>query len=215
MQSKARFAKIEQINAKMREIADGVDIVAGEKAEYRNAIRSRSLIRKAFVELMQDKSVEQITITDIVRRADINRGTFYAHYRDPQAVLSQIEDELVAEMDMLIEQCNANDLIKDPSAILRDIGRLLENNREFYRLLLKASGSGSFLIKLKSAFVERMMNDPRTIARYRNREKFRATITFFAGGLIAVYEDWFAGKLDKSLEEVATMVAELNPYRDR
>jgi len=188
-------------------------MATGEKAEYRNAIRSRSLIRKAFVELMQDKGVERITVTDIVTRADINRGTFYAHYHDPQAVLSQIEDELVAEMDRLIEQCNANDLIKDPLPILRHIGQLLENNLEFYRLLLKASGSGSFLRKLKSAFVERMMNDPRTAARYRNREKFRATITYFAGGLVAVYEDWFAGKLDKSLDEVAVMVAELNPYR--
>lgn len=190
-------------------------MATGEKAEYRNAIRSRNLIRKAFVELMQDKGVERITVTDIVARADINRGTFYAHYRDPQAVLSQVEDELVAEMDGLIERCNANDLIKDPLPILREIGTLLERDLEFYRLLIKASGSGGFLRKLKASFIERMMADPRTAARYRNREKFRATITFFAGGLIAVYEDWFAGKLDKSLDEVAAMVAELNPYRAR
>lgn len=190
-------------------------MATGEKAEYRNAIRSRNLIRKAFVELMHEKGVERITVTDIVARADINRGTFYAHYRDAQAVLSQIEDEIVAEMDRLIEECNANDLIRDPLPILLEIGKLMEENLEFYRLLLGASGSGSFLRKLKSTFVERMMDDPRTAARYRNRAKFRATITFFAGGLIAIYEDWFAGKLDKSLEEVAATVAELNPYRGR
>jgi AcrR family transcriptional regulator len=188
-------------------------MATGEKAEYRNAIRSRSLIREAFVELMQVKAVERITVTDIVARADINRGTFYAHYRDPQAVLSQIEDEIVATMDRLIEQCNANDLIRDPLPILLSIGKLLEENLEHYRLLLKASGSGNFLRKLKSTFVERMVNDPRTAARYRNRAKFRATVTFFAGGLVAIYEDWFAGKLDKTLEEVAALVAELNPYR--
>ncbi len=34
------------------------------------------------MELIQEKDVEKITVTDIITRADINRGTFYAHYQD-------------------------------------------------------------------------------------------------------------------------------------
>jgi AcrR family transcriptional regulator len=67
----------------------------GEKAEYKSAIRSRRLIRQAFIELMKEKELEKITVTDIVKRADINRGTFYAHYKYTRAVIEQIENEII------------------------------------------------------------------------------------------------------------------------
>ena len=57
------------------------------KAEYRSSSRSKLLIRNALVSLMQEKPFEKITVTDIVKRADINRGTFYAHYKDSRQVL--------------------------------------------------------------------------------------------------------------------------------
>ncbi|MBQ9733551.1 MAG: TetR family transcriptional regulator, partial [Clostridia bacterium] len=63
----------------------------GNKAEYRSALRSRRLIRDAFLALMQENGSAKMTVTEIVRRADINRATFYAHYSDVQAVISEIE----------------------------------------------------------------------------------------------------------------------------
>jgi AcrR family transcriptional regulator len=183
------------------------------KAEYRNAIRSRSLIRKAFVELLHEKGFERITVTDIVSRADINRGTFYAHFRDTVAVLDQIENELIAQMEKLIDECNEKDLIKNPMPVLGEMGRILQDNFEFYRLLISSSESGSFLRKLRAVFVKKMMDDPRTKARYRNRDKFYVNLTFFSGGMTAIYEDWFAGRISKTYEEIAAMVCEHNPYR--
>lgn len=60
------------------------------KAEYKSAIRSRRMIQRALVELLQEKELDKITVTDIVTRADINRGTFYAHYADISGVLDSI-----------------------------------------------------------------------------------------------------------------------------
>jgi AcrR family transcriptional regulator len=183
-----------------------------EKAEYQNAIRSRNLIRKAFVELMCEKEIDKITVTNIVTRADINRGTSYAHYCDALVVLGQIEDELIQKLNEFIEECNEKDLVRNPLPILQEVGRELEENLEFYRLLMASSVSCPFLEKLRDLFVERMVNDPRAKSRYRNKAKFRVNMSFFAGGMLALYKDWFAGKIDISLEEVAQVVCELNPY---
>ena len=67
----------------------------GEKAEYKSAKRSRKMIRTAFAKLMLEKEVDKITITDIVKEADLNRGTFYAHYQTPSDVLVEIENEIM------------------------------------------------------------------------------------------------------------------------
>jgi restriction endonuclease len=46
------------------------------KAEYRSSLRSKKLISKALANLLTEKPLDQITVTDVVSRADINRGTF-------------------------------------------------------------------------------------------------------------------------------------------
>lgn len=46
------------------------------KAEYRSSIRSKQLINAALADLLQEKPLDKITVTDVVRRAGINRGTF-------------------------------------------------------------------------------------------------------------------------------------------
>ena len=56
------------------------------------------LIRNALLSLMAEKPFDKITITDIVNRADINRGTFYAHYKNTTEVLEKIQSDAVGEI---------------------------------------------------------------------------------------------------------------------
>lgn len=68
--------------------------VKRKKAEYRSSIRSKQMIKDALLSLMIEKPFEKISITDIVRRADINRGTFYAHYSNTDEVLKGFQQVL-------------------------------------------------------------------------------------------------------------------------
>ena len=52
------------------------------EVEDKRIRRTKKLLRQALTRLMQQKDFQSITVTDVVREADINRGTFYAHYRD-------------------------------------------------------------------------------------------------------------------------------------
>ena len=64
------------------------------KATYRNSIRSKELIRKAIITLLdQEKSISEISVSDIVKVANINRGTFYNHYNNVIEVIDEIENE--------------------------------------------------------------------------------------------------------------------------
>lgn len=63
----------------------------------RRQVRSRTAIREAFRELLVEKELSQITVTEIARRADRDRKTFYLHYGSI--------DELVDEM--LQEECES------------------------------------------------------------------------------------------------------------
>ena len=55
-----------------------------------------SVIREAFFELLAEVGFAKMTVADICRRADINRGTFYLHYEDKFALLDALIDEALA-----------------------------------------------------------------------------------------------------------------------
>ncbi|MFD2114553.1 TetR/AcrR family transcriptional regulator [Paenibacillus yanchengensis] len=57
-------------------------------------VRSRSAFKDAILSLLKVKKFDSITITDIVRTANYNRGTFYAHYYDKEALM----EELIADL---------------------------------------------------------------------------------------------------------------------
>ena len=52
-----------------------------KKKTYRNFKRSEKAIIRAYVELIQNKGDKRITVTDIVENADLNRSTFYSHFK--------------------------------------------------------------------------------------------------------------------------------------
>ena len=65
--------------------------MAGAVQEDKRIRRTKKLLRQALTRLMQQKDFPSITVTDVVREADINRGTFYAHYRDVYDLRDKIE----------------------------------------------------------------------------------------------------------------------------
>lgn len=80
------------------------ETITGQKAEFRSAIRTRRMIWDASTQLLKEKGLSRITVTDIVTRADLNRATFYAHYPDVRDVTEEIENELIAKMLEVLEQ---------------------------------------------------------------------------------------------------------------
>ena len=74
------------------------------KAEYRSSIRSKNSIKKAVAKLIHEKDIRKITVSDIIREADISRGTFYAHFADVSGVINQIECEEIRNLMEYIER---------------------------------------------------------------------------------------------------------------
>ncbi len=181
----------------------------GTKAEYRSAIRSRKLIRQAFVELLQEKDLEKITVTDIITRADINRGTFYAHYQDTRAVIEQIENEIIDKMLEFLGEFRYQNFFKNPLPLLLKISRYLEEDLEFYRILINSNGSEQFLIKLKNNFVQHMETDTDIPDEMKSSPAFQIRAHFFAGGLVNLYQVWFRGEMDISLDEISSELSKI------
>jgi len=64
----------------------------------RRVRRTRRVLRDALFELIFEKGYDRVTVQDVLDRADVGRSTFYAHYRDKEALLLAAFDELSDEL---------------------------------------------------------------------------------------------------------------------
>jgi AcrR family transcriptional regulator len=56
----------------------------------RRAQRTRQMLRQAFIEVVQEKGMLTASVQEITERANVSRGTFYAHYADKYALVDAI-----------------------------------------------------------------------------------------------------------------------------
>ncbi len=183
--------------------------MAGERAEYKSAIRSKRLIREAYIELLKEKPLEKVTVTDIVKRADINRGTFYAHYADTRAVLEQIENEIIDRMKDFLSGFNYRNFFQNPLPTLLKVVRFLEENKPYREFLESTGNAEPFLARARQIFTDYLKSDLQIPDEVKNSLEFKTSTLFISGGIINVYRAWFQGETDQSPEELSITLAKL------
>ena len=55
---------------------------------------------------MEKKELRKITVTEITKKANINRGTFYLHYFDIYDMVEKLEDEIITKIKKIVDDAN-------------------------------------------------------------------------------------------------------------
>ena len=180
-----------------------------EKKEYRNAVRSRRLINRAFLELLQEKTFEKITVTDIVNRADINRSTFYAHYPDVRGMVDALMERAVNQSALLVADLDFKELFTDPTPFLTKLLDIGMENLELYRMLGKSDFAMRQVEEMKIIFMQKAVTAESIPEHIRLSNAFRIQITSFIGGILNTFQQWLQGNLDCSTGEILEQIAGL------
>lgn len=170
------------------------------KAEYRSAVRSRKLINDALADLLQEKPLDKITVTDVVRRADINRGTFYAHYADIPDVIQHLVDMTFCRIRDVIDQQSMT-MAEIPGVIMRQVQVVLEEDIEFYQKVMASSISGMLQEKLCDIMLDYLLDHEAEISTV-SHEEFVFMVRFCTGGLGTLYRNWLSGEIPMTLDEL-------------
>lgn len=97
----------------------------------KNMKHARKKIQAAVIELLQEENFEQLKVTQICRKADVNRATFYKNYDDIFDMREQLRD--------YVAQTYQNDLNKDKLTSLLSLLKEIKQNQKVYRLFFHLS----------------------------------------------------------------------------
>ena len=116
----------------------------------RSVLRSKSMLRKAYIELSTEKDASKITVVDVVNRADLSRNTFYAHYPDVNAIAEEIENEFIQKFNLYLDQTLFSQKLDHPLPLLKRFEQFILNDEDDCRMLVHTQNYPIFLEKLKS-----------------------------------------------------------------
>lgn len=102
--------------------------------------KSREAIFKSFTELLSEKNVNQITVGDIIERANVGRATFYAHFETKDYLLKELCAELFCHLfDSTDEHRHSHEHIfkcdSTDSVFLHLLRHLQKNDNQILELL--------------------------------------------------------------------------------
>lgn len=174
----------------------------------RRVRRTRNAINHAFMELLNEKEFEQITINDLSERANVNRGTFYLHYMDKYDLLDQyIEDHLSKMMNSCTVTTLEENMEEKDEAVraLQSLFVYIEENMTFFSIMLTR--------KKTSAFREQMLEVASTVIRKKidggginqNMDK-ELMVQFMASAFVGIAEDWILNQMPHSPQYMAEQI---------
>jgi AcrR family transcriptional regulator len=115
--------------------------------------RTRTLLRDALMALIVEHGYENITLQEIVDKADVARATFYLHYKDKEELLlksmEEIHDELVASIGPVSEKFT----MADGNPVDLIAFQHVAEHAAFYRVMLSPHGPSAFTVKLRHYLV--------------------------------------------------------------
>ena len=180
---------------------------AAVEKENQRIMLTRRLFKETLIEMLREKPIEKISVTELCKRAEINRSTFYAHYSVPKDVLLEIKRDFAAQIAESLRSLDENATPKDA---MRRICELIAENANLERIILSNSDDDE---ATEAAFgnIFGMWNiaAPFVCDRNLNEDARRLVTIFFHQGFFRVIREWIIHEIPITPVEIADIFSDI------
>ncbi len=174
----------------------------------RRYLKTEKAIQDAFFSLVKEKNT-RITVTEIARRANIDRKTFYLHYDTPEDVLTKFCEERLGKLDDILQ---TEGFLRNQSyiaAAFSILNEVLSQDMDIYKNISDSIFYNFFWEQVENTFKK---------AIYRifgnnfvaDEDEISLMLEFYTSGIIAIYRKSLSGELTSNMDVMAEQLALLS-----
>lgn len=168
---------------------------------------TRSALREALIDLILEKPLVSITVKDICARADINRSTFYLHFKDVTDILRTTEDEIIEHMPThkrkLRDQQEIEGFFTDFLEQIRNNPRIMK----VIQVLCSEQGDPYFVRKLQTMTYEAFLDgwDMHMMPEMSEQRKL-LVFSYTISGMVSMLSTWATRAQDTPTDQVVSLL---------
>lgn len=187
-----------------------------KEKEDRRTLYSKKMIRESLYELMKEKPLNKISVTEICHKADVNRSTFYAYYTDIYDLHQKIINEFFSLQKNVIK--HIKEAIKTKPALnsftYDDFYKIVfyylktvEENTELYRFIFNQNADNTVHASFGKVTYLTIKDVLNPLIEESRAEELKKAFTFVAGGTTAMIMKWVENNCDTPVDALASYVA--------
>lgn len=161
--------------------------------------KTKKIIKEVFAELLEEnKKINNITVTELTKRANISRGAFYTHYDSIFDVIQEMEDEI---QEIAFSGLKKVSSYEDYIDFIFDY---LKSKEELYNKLLQSNDSILFINRFSKKFFNVLKETMHIDDKYIDLK-----INFYTEGAAILIIKYFRKEIDFSLDEIKNYLKEV------
>lgn len=157
---------------------------------------------KAFCILAQDRSINEITVTEVTKKAGYNRTTFYHYFTDLYSVQEYMEDTFINQCIATIHSKMVNNNVASvfPNLLIT----VCQQNRDQLLILLSNQNRINFINKLKAVILKVMSTN-----FTKDHDHNDITLDIYLTGIFSAIYSWLKRPDDVNTKELKIIITHL------
>lgn len=166
---------------------------------------TEKVIRESFLSIMENKPYSRITVKEICQRAEINRATFYNHYKDVYDLMDHLEERILTSVDTLVREGDFCDLSGYLTKLLSD----MRQEGKTYLAMVSENGRPEILTKIGTRITESSYPMLKEKLDGLLEEEKEVRYFFVLNGSVGVMRQWLAYGSKIPEKELARVLTEV------
>ncbi len=175
-------------------------------SESRRVKMTKRMLKDALMDMMEEKPLAAVRVTDLCKLADVNRSTFYSYYSDTIELLKEIENDVIEKIPAADANGHRIDLNQ----------RLIEDFTLFFGYVRKHARDFNILLQTGDVhFSERLMGAvmqcfPNPVQEAADPLLTRWGYIYATSGVIGLMREWISGGFPLEDRAFAELVLQMS-----
>lgn len=176
----------------------------------KRVVKTKTAVFSSFKELVEQKDISEITISELTQKAGITRSTFYMYYDTVADVRDDIENEIMERIDVIMSEEDIVNSLENPYPLLSTVAEEITRQDQNNRYILSSSSSGRLLNKITDRMVDCYMRSlsGSDAANGMDINKARYVVAFAVAGMMECFKHWFNHKSTLTLEDLCKNISD-------
>ena len=180
-----------------------------DKLVFKNdkrSVKTRNQIKTTLMFLLKTKSRDNITISEITELANVNRNSFYTHYKSISDVMSDIYQSIFEQFQEVCDKYSYFELVEEPYHFLKEITLIIVDNSAFSEYVMFSKDAGKLVQDLIDSLSD-IIYTKYLDARKDTNPSVPYLINFLVGGTIEFIYHWYKNGKNVPIEHLVTSVS--------
>lgn len=179
----------------------------------RRVRKTKKALQESLAVLMENKNIREISVQELTELADLNRATFYLHYKDIYDLQQQLENEIIAEIHTILAEYITEKNEPKTYPLFIALLTYIKDNSSIWKMLINKNNNRTFLDKLCVIVEERVLHNwLNTLKIEKESEELLYFSSYIVYGYVATLAKWVESGMQTPPEKLAEMMGNFGLY---